>query len=141
MDEARIGEIGKAFFGIIQARWPQFIPFFVEDGSSDLVINYPSPHRSDGLGLYLLADADLDEMIVGFGGGHSHGGPWREPGDVDYGFGGSIAFIEGILDESVVHAVYESGGGRMGDLSTLKAREDWGSVVTIRSWRGTHDHG
>ena len=80
MDEARIGEIGKAFFGIIQARWPQFIPFFVEDGSSDLVINYPSPHRSDGLGLYLLADADLDEMIVGFGGGHSHGGPWREPG-------------------------------------------------------------
>lgn len=141
MDEPQPGEIGAAFLNSIRSRWPKLLPFAtVASSSQDLVIDYPSPFRSDGECLHITADADLDELIIGFGGGHSHGASWRHPGDPDHEFRGTIRFIEGIFEERVVGATLKAGGW-IGELSALKASEHWASVRAVRSWRGTHDQG
>ena len=131
-------KIKNAFLAVVRDRWPEFIGFATTNDGGDFVIEYPSPHRSDGMVLWISADADLDEVIVGFGGGHSHGGPWDEPDAADYQFKSTIEFIDSILAEDVVGCTLTSGGS-IGNLNSLKQQPYWCNVRSVRSWRGTHD--
>ncbi len=128
--------IARAFLVTLRERWPEFVAnAFVEDGS--LVIRQPS--SSGQCELWITADVDFDEIIIGIGGGHSHGGDWRNPESSDYEFKSSIAFIEGILVDRVVGCTLKNGGGDIGDLAFLRSRDYWGEVVEVVSWLGSHD--
>ena len=131
-------QIKTAFLAVVREQWPEFMEFAVTNDAGDLVIEYPSPHRRDAMALWISADADLDEMIVGFGGGHSHGGPWNNPAAGDYQFKSTIEFIDGILAEDVVGCTLISGGA-IGYLEHLKQQPYWCEVQSVHSWRGTHD--
>jgi len=107
------------------------------DGSLQIAI--PSPcHEGDRL--TIIADPDFDEVSIGFGFAHSHGGRWDEEAAADHGFASSIRLIHDVLEERVVSCKY-AGYGRLGRLEQLRALEDWGSVTAVRSWRGSHDRG
>lgn len=139
MDHSQLGEIGQALIKILGERWPEFLDHRRVRDDRDLEIRYPSPHRADLKELLVLGDADLDEVIISFDGGHSHGGPWREPGDVDHGFAGSVRLIQAILDETVVGYELENGVRAIAELDGLRRSEEWGKVKHVASWRGTHD--
>jgi hypothetical protein len=140
MDENPTTSIVDAFAGVVQRCWPEFLAYsaHLEDGSLEICI--PSPYRYEGKYLTILADNHLDEVIVGFGSAHSHGGPWNEKASADYQFASFIAFINAILEERVVACEYGT-YARIGLMEELRQRPDWRLVRSIRSWRGTHDRG
>ena len=139
METSRLAPIGTAFLELLQTRWPEFTQHASVDECGSLVVTVPSPHGSDGAVLWLSADADSDEVIVAFGGGHSHGGPWLQLGDLDYQFQASARLIDDVLVERVVGCTIGAGGGALGSLDQLRCASWWRDVRAIRSWRGTHD--
>tara|TARA_R110002073_G_scaffold87721_4_gene208339 strand:- start:331 stop:747 length:417 start_codon:yes stop_codon:yes gene_type:complete len=132
-------DIGTAFLELLRARWPEFAQHASVDECGSLVVTMPSPRRSDGTSLWLSADADSDEVIVAFGGGHSHGGPWLELCDVDYQFQASARLLDDVLAERVVGCTIGGGGGAIGSLDQMRSASWWSDVRAIRSWLGTHD--
>ena len=139
MDASKLAPIGKEFLAVVQARWPEFLKYAAVDDSGSLVVEYPSPSRPDDAQLWISADADFDEVIIGFGGSHSHGGPWNQPDSADFGFNSSVEFIDNILNETVVGYTLQSGELGIGLLDYIKAAPYWKDVQSIRSWQGTHD--
>ena len=139
MNTSRLTPIGNAFLKLIRSRWPELLDHARVDDCGSLVIEYASPHRSDAETLWISADADLDEIIIGFGGGHSHGGPWTDPDSPDHAFHASEKFLADLFAERVVGCTLTTGGGSIGYLDELRTVSWWGDVRAIRSWRGSHD--
>ena len=121
MDASKLAPIGKEFLAVVQARWPEFLKYASVDDSGSLVIEYPSPSRTDAAQLWISADADFDEVVIGFGGSHSHGGPWNQPDSADVCFNSSAEFIDTILNETVVGYTLRSGQSGIGLLACIKA--------------------
>ena len=139
MEITRLAPIGTAFLELLKARWPGFVEHANVDESGSLVVTVPSPHRPDGAALIITADADCDEVIVAFGGGHSHGGHWLDHGDLDYQFQATTRFIDDLLSERVVGCSLRGGGGAIGYLDQARSASWWSDVQAIRSWCGSHD--
>ncbi|MCR9248484.1 MAG: hypothetical protein NXI31_25945 [bacterium] len=138
METSSLAPICRALVAVLRRRWPEFLDCAEINELGDLVVNYPSPHRDDGEALWISADVDLDEIVIGFGHAHSHGGPWANPGDADFELRASERFIDDIVEERVVSCAVEE-GARIGYLDEFRAASWWPSVRFIRSWRGTHD--
>ena len=139
MDATKLAPIGREFLAVVQLRWPDFSKHAAVDGSGSLVIEYPSPTRPADALLWISADADFDEIIIGFGAGHSHGGPWTDPAAADFGFRSSVQSIDDILSETVVGYTVRSGQSGIGRLADIKSAPYWEDVQSIQSWQGTHD--
>jgi hypothetical protein len=138
MDATKLTSFGSSFLELVGSKWPEFLDHASLSKRGCLVIEYPSPHRPDRAVLRISADDDYDEVIIGFAGGHSHGGPWSDPDDGDYHFKSSMSFIRAILGEEVVGCVLNSGGA-IGYLDHLKDAPYWSKVREVKSWKGTHD--
>jgi hypothetical protein len=128
--------VAKAFGEMICARWPEFLQH-ASTRQGSLWIELPAP--SGATTLWIRADVDFDEVIIGIGGGHSHGGEWEQADDPDYRFEASVRFIGDILADRVVGCSHCGGGGSIGTLDHLRAVPWWRSVVEVRSWTGVHD--
>lgn len=139
MEISRLAPIGTAFLELVQTRWPEFVQHASVDECGSLVVTVPATDRSDGAVLWFCADADYDEVIVAFGGGHSHGGPWLELGDIDYQFQASTRIIDDVLAERAVGCTIGAGGGAIGYVDQMRSASWWSDVQAIRSWRGSHD--
>ena len=136
IDHTKFEGVAKAFADVAIERWPEFLQF-AKDEDGSLRFDIPAP--SGVTDLMIIADIDYDEVIIGIGGGHSHGGPWQEPGDPDYRFEASIRFIGEILGDKAVGCSHRGGGGSIGKLEYLRASSWWRSVAEVRSWSGAHD--
>jgi hypothetical protein len=136
IDETRLGPVAAAFLSVVGARWPDLLLHAVEEEGS-LVFTVPAPMGSAVL--WIAADIDFDEVIIGFGGGHSHGGPWQAGEAADGDFHRTIAFLDDIFAERVVGCRFEDGGGALCSLDVARASPWWAHVRAVRSWRGRHD--
>lgn len=101
----------------------------------DLVVEVRSP-ADDGRTVQITVDIHADEVIVAFGGGHSHGGDWRAPDDPDYGFAQTFRLLSEIFDEQVVGYSLPRGGGGLAHVDAIRGLP---RDATIRSWRGALD--
>jgi hypothetical protein len=136
IDPAKYEGVAKAFAEVALERWPEFLQFAMdEDGS----LRFDIPAPSGATDLMIIADIDCDEIIIGIGGGHSHGGPWQQPGDPDYQMQASIRFIGEILRDEVVGCSHKGGGGSIGEIEYLRSSSWWPTVVEVRSWSGARD--
>lgn len=136
IDPTEFEGVAKAFAEVAIERWPEFLRF-AKDEAGSLRFDIPAP--SGETDLMIIADVDCDEMIIGIGGGHSHGGPWQEPGDPDYQLQATIRFIGEILRDEVVGCSHRGGGGSIGEIGYLRASSWWSSVAEVRSWSGARD--
>lgn len=142
LDASRLGSLGQAFLAVVREHWPGFLPHTrVRDvgGDAELVLEVPSPRGPEGPVLWICADVHLDEVIVAFGGGHSHGGAWRSAADPDHRFAATIELIAGILDDEVVGCGLDGGGGALARRDRLEQQPFWPRVRSLRSWSGAHD--
>ncbi len=141
LDLTKASDIARAFHKVFVARWPEYAHLASLNAGGDLSFEIPRGSEARPLSdepLLVVADVDYDETIIVFGGGHSHGGGWREPGDPDFEFQGAVRFIEEIFDEAVVGYSTGSGGGGFREVTDVECAQD---IVRVRSWRGTHDEG
>lgn len=141
LDLGAASEFACAFHKALVARWPEFAPHADFNAFGDLTFEVPRNVAIDALGeevLIVIADEDLDETLIAFGGGHSHGGAWRTATDPDHQFRGSIKFIEDILAERVIGFSTGQGGGGMGSREWVDSQEN---ANHVRSWQGTYDRG
>lgn len=98
--------VAREFLEVVKVRWPEFIPSIKKVGG-DLIIDHPSPFTEQKI--WISADVDTDEIIIGFGGTHSHGYDWREIGSPDYRFEWSTGLIDDILSGVVFFFEFKSG--------------------------------
>lgn len=139
MDKSKLARIGSAFLDVVRTRWPEFLPFASITEFGELRIEFPSPISPRMPVLWITTDVHSDEVIVGFGGGHSHGGPWDDPSSPDFAFAESVAFINAILRDEVVGCSLASGGGAIGYIDHMRDRKYLGKAKSIRSWSGDLD--
>ncbi len=141
IDLSQANELARAFHGAVVTHWPEFAAFARLNESGELVFEVSrnlADNEGDRVCLVATADEDLDETIIAFGGGHSHGGDWRCPTGPDFRFQGSIRLIEDIIAERVIGYSTEAGGGGLGSHQQMASLEN---VTDVRSWRGTYDLG
>lgn len=140
IDLTNAPEIAQELFEVLVARWPSFANHASLREGGDLVFEVPRGTVDGQLSpepLFITADSDLDETIIAFGGGHSHGGAWRSPDDPDFQFRGGLSFVENILEERVMGFSMGAAAG-LAFKETIDAME---GVTRVRSWRGTYDRG
>jgi len=104
----------------------------------DLHLKLPPPCGSDCGPIWVQIDGDYDEIIVGFAGAHSHGGSWREVGDPDHRFQGTLSFVSRIKAEAVVAYTLPGHGGGFQDSAAIPSLP---KDAVVRSWKGTHNRG
>jgi hypothetical protein len=101
----------------------------------DLVIEIPSPLRSDGEALFFHTDSDFDYVIVGFGPGWAEFADWHGDCGIEGIVKQAIQCANGIMEENLMGIHYRRGWGLFSPEQVAQCSD----VYRITSWRGTYD--